>query len=59
MRTFKYVAVGLSDDKRMGEDAAIECVRESDEVKLYSSITEIVNGSYGARRIGVVRNAKK
>jgi hypothetical protein len=54
MRNFTYVAVGVSSDNRMGDDAAIECVREGDEVKLYSSMTEVARNSYKARREGVV-----
>lgn len=34
-----YVAVGLSHNTKMGNDLIIECVREGDEVNVYSSLT--------------------
>ncbi|XP_017094126.2 putative ferric-chelate reductase 1 homolog [Drosophila bipectinata] len=34
-----YVAVGLSDDERMGDDLTTECVPENGRVNLYSSLT--------------------
>ncbi|XP_020280985.1 putative ferric-chelate reductase 1 homolog isoform X2 [Pseudomyrmex gracilis] len=33
----KYVAVGLSDDKNMGDDSVVECTKENDEIALHMS----------------------
>lgn len=33
----KYVAVGLSDDKNMGEDSVVECTNENGEIALHTS----------------------
>lgn len=35
----KYVAVGLSDDNKMGDDSVIECVREGSGARAYMSKT--------------------
>lgn len=35
----KYVAVGLSDDDKMGDDSVVECVREGVGAKIYMSRT--------------------
>ncbi|KAG5668133.1 hypothetical protein PVAND_016085 [Polypedilum vanderplanki] len=59
MRTFQYVALGLSTDKKMSDDFAVECVKEGNEIKIFSSITEIISGSYGARRTGVPQDKAK
>lgn len=34
-----YVAAGLSVDDKMGSDSVIECVRENDQVNMYTSYT--------------------
>ncbi|RLU19579.1 hypothetical protein DMN91_008136 [Ooceraea biroi] len=36
-RNAKYVAVGLSDDKNMGDDSVVECTNEGDEIALHMS----------------------
>ncbi|XP_011865785.1 PREDICTED: putative ferric-chelate reductase 1 homolog [Vollenhovia emeryi] len=36
-RDAKYVAVGLSDDKNMGEDSVVECTNENGEIALHTS----------------------
>ncbi|XP_043793259.1 putative ferric-chelate reductase 1 homolog isoform X1 [Apis laboriosa] len=36
-RDSKYVAVGLSDDSKMGDDSVVECVNEEGEIGLYMS----------------------
>ncbi|GAB1860968.1 Putative ferric-chelate reductase 1-like protein [Camponotus japonicus] len=33
----KYVAVGLSDDKNMGDDSVVECTNEDGEIALHTS----------------------
>lgn len=47
-----YVAVGLSDDARMGDDLTTECVPENGRVNMYSSYTS--NNPYAAIRGSVV-----
>lgn len=49
-----YVAVGLSNDARMGEDSAIECVPEQGTVNAYASWT--FAGPYGVSRQGIAQN---
>lgn len=34
-----YVALALSDDRQMGRDSVIECVREGTNVRAYASFT--------------------
>ncbi|KAK2589300.1 hypothetical protein KPH14_007851 [Odynerus spinipes] len=36
-RDGKYVAVGLSENNKMGDDSVVECTNEGGEVKLYTS----------------------
>ncbi|KAL0118629.1 hypothetical protein PUN28_009358 [Cardiocondyla obscurior] len=36
-RDAKYVAVGLSDDKNMGEDSVVECTNDNGEIALHTS----------------------
>lgn len=36
-----YVAVALSDDRVMGDDSVIECVRENNGVNMYTSYTRV------------------
>lgn len=33
----RYVAVGLSEDTKMGDDSVMECVRENGQIQAYSS----------------------
>lgn len=47
-----YVAMGLSDDAKMGEDLTTECVPENGRVNLYSSYTSA--NPYSAVRANVV-----
>jgi len=47
-----YVAVGLSDDAKMGDDLTTECVPENGRVNLYSSLTSA--SPYAAVRSSVV-----
>ncbi|XP_058054768.1 putative ferric-chelate reductase 1 homolog isoform X2 [Anopheles bellator] len=49
-----YVAVGLSDDAKMGDDSVIECVPEQGVVNAYASWT--ATGPYSATRTGVPQN---
>uniref|UniRef100_A0A2M4A6W7 Putative domon domain of stromal cell-derived receptor 2 n=1 Tax=Anopheles triannulatus TaxID=58253 RepID=A0A2M4A6W7_9DIPT len=49
-----YVAVGLSNDAKMGEDSVIECVPEQGTVNVYASWTTV--GPYGSTRLGVPQN---
>lgn len=46
--------MGLSLDKRMGDDSVLECVNENGELKVYSSWTEAKNRKYNAFREGIV-----
>lgn len=46
------MAVGLSDDERMGDDLTTECVPENGRVNLYSSLTSA--SPYAAVRSSVV-----
>ncbi|XP_034476128.1 putative ferric-chelate reductase 1 homolog isoform X2 [Drosophila innubila] len=52
-----YVAVGLSDDARMGDDLTTECVPENGRVNLYSSYTS--NNPYAAIRGSVSQNSAR
>lgn len=54
-KTAKYIAMGLSLDREMGDDSVMECVKEGDEIKVYSSWT-VVGASYAAEREGIVSN---
>ncbi|XP_049298973.1 putative ferric-chelate reductase 1 homolog isoform X2 [Anopheles funestus] len=49
-----YVALGLSDDAKMGDDSVIECVPEQGTVNTYASWTTV--GPYGSTRLGVPQN---
>ena len=53
--TAAYIAMALSVDKKMGDDSAIECVKENGIVKAYTSYTRAMPNNYGARRSEVVR----
>lgn len=50
----KYVAVGLSEDEKMGDDSVIECVREGNGAKAYMSRT-IPRPTLGVERLAKVR----
>ncbi|CAO1339323.1 unnamed protein product [Diamesa serratosioi] len=45
-----YVAIGLSEDNKMGKDSVIECVNEAGSIKAYSSWTEVALGKFDAVR---------
>lgn len=49
-----YVAVGLSNDAKMGDDSVIECVPEQGTVNAYTSWTFV--GPYGVSRKGIAQN---
>lgn len=49
-----YVAVGLSDDDKMGRDSVVECVSQSGSVKAFTSWTVAGAGKYDAPRTGIV-----
>ena len=49
-----FIAMGLSNDNRMGNDSVVECVKENGELKLYSSWTVVKNRRYSATREEVV-----
>uniref|UniRef100_A0A182Q8D5 DOMON domain-containing protein n=1 Tax=Anopheles farauti TaxID=69004 RepID=A0A182Q8D5_9DIPT len=49
-----YVAFGLSNDAKMGDDSVIECVPEQGTVNAYASWTTV--GPYGSTRFGVPQN---
>ncbi|XP_017078932.1 putative ferric-chelate reductase 1 homolog isoform X2 [Drosophila eugracilis] len=52
-----YVAVGLSDDAKMGDDLTTECVPENGRVNLYSSLTSA--SPYAAVRSSVSQNSAR
>ncbi|XP_016968221.1 putative ferric-chelate reductase 1 homolog isoform X2 [Drosophila biarmipes] len=52
-----YVAVGLSDDAKMGDDLTTECVPENGRVSLYSSLTSA--SPYSAVRSSVSQNSAR
>ncbi|XP_017120314.1 putative ferric-chelate reductase 1 homolog isoform X1 [Drosophila elegans] len=52
-----YVAVGLSDDAKMGDDLTTECVPENGRVNLYSSLTSA--SPYAAVRSKVNQNSAR
>lgn len=54
-----YVALGLSDDDKMGRDSVVECISESGSVKAYMSWTVVANGKFDAPRTGIVSETKK
>jgi hypothetical protein len=49
-----YVAVGLSEDDKMGRDSVVECVSQAGSVKAYTSWTVVANGKFDAPRTGIV-----
>ncbi|CRK94859.1 CLUMA_CG008351, isoform A [Clunio marinus] len=46
-----YVAFALSHDNRMGRDSVIECVRENDVVRAYTSFTIVEPSLFASQRI--------
>lgn len=46
----KYVAAGLSMDKNMGDDSAMECVQNNGRINLYSSWTYPKDEPYVSRK---------
>lgn len=52
------MAIGLSDDNKMGKDSVIECVNEAGSIKAYASWTEVALGKFDAPR-NVVRILKR
>ncbi|CAG9811306.1 unnamed protein product [Chironomus riparius] len=48
-----YIATALSFDRKMGDDSAMECVKEGSDVKVYSSYTIRQSGTYDAIRYGI------
>lgn len=51
-----YIATGLSFDRKMGDDSVMECVKEGNEVKIYSSYTIRESGTFDAIRYGIPQN---
>ncbi|XP_062543328.1 putative ferric-chelate reductase 1 homolog isoform X2 [Armigeres subalbatus] len=49
-----YIAVGLSNDAKMGDDSVVECVPEQGTVNAYASWTSA--GPYGVSRQGIAQN---
>lgn len=49
-----YIAVGLSNDAKMGDDSVIECVPEQGTINAYASWT--FSGPYGVTRQGIAQN---
>lgn len=47
-----YIALGLSDDDRMGGDSVIECVPENDKINAYTSYTTAPT-PFSSRRDGI------
>lgn len=54
----RYVAVGLSEDTKMGDDSVVECVRENGRIQPYASWTT-PRPNLGNTRRGVVSFAVK
>lgn len=48
-----YIATALSFDRRMGDDSAMECVKDGSDVKIYSSYTIRESGTFDAIRYGI------
>lgn len=53
-RNAGYVALGLSDDDKMGRDSVVECLSESGSIKAYTSMTVVGNGKFDSPRTGIV-----
>lgn len=49
-----YVAIALSNDRKMGEDSVMECVQENGVINAYTSFTSIT--PYASNRTGVNQN---
>uniref|UniRef100_A0A1A9WDX6 Ferric-chelate reductase 1 homolog n=1 Tax=Glossina brevipalpis TaxID=37001 RepID=A0A1A9WDX6_9MUSC len=55
-----YVAFGLSEDTKMGEDLVTECIPQNGRISMYSSYTSAPpNGNYGSSRNGVPQNTAR
>ncbi|XP_073846110.1 putative ferric-chelate reductase 1 homolog isoform X2 [Musca autumnalis] len=54
-----YVALGLSEDDKMGDDLVIECVPQNGKVSMYSSLTSAPPKGYGVSRQGVPQNTAR
>lgn len=48
------MALGLSEDNKMGDDLVIECIPENGKVVMHSSLTSAPPNGYGVTRVGVV-----
>ncbi|XP_055385328.1 putative ferric-chelate reductase 1 homolog isoform X2 [Condylostylus longicornis] len=58
LQNARYVAVGISEDSKMGDDLALECVQEGNKVNLYTSwLTGSPN--YGASRLLAPQNTAR
>lgn len=53
-----YLALGISDDNKMGDDLVTECIVQNGEVAQYTSLTS-GEPNYGTTRIGVPQNTAK
>lgn len=53
-RNAGYVALGLSDDDKMGRDSVVECLVEAGTVRAYSSMTLVAGGKFDSPRTGIV-----
>lgn len=54
-----YVALGLSDDEKMGKDSVVECLSEAGTIKAYTSWTVVADGKFDAPRTGIPQNSIK
>ncbi|XP_059224933.1 putative ferric-chelate reductase 1 homolog isoform X2 [Stomoxys calcitrans] len=55
-----YVALGLSDDNKMGNDLTLECVPQNGKVSMFSSLTSAPPaGQYGANRAVVPQSSAR
>jgi len=54
-----YIALGISDDEKMGKDAVVECVNEAGSVRAYTSATVVGSGKFDAPRTGISQNSIK
>ncbi|KAM7341744.1 putative ferric-chelate reductase 1 homolog isoform 2-T2 [Cochliomyia hominivorax] len=54
-----YVALGLSDDRKMGDDLVIECIPQNGQILMYSSLTSGKAAGYGVSRLGVPQNTAR
>ncbi|XP_075165907.1 putative ferric-chelate reductase 1 homolog isoform X2 [Haematobia irritans] len=54
-----YIALGLSEDNKMGNDLTIECVPQNGKVSMFSSLTSAPPKNYGANRADVSQNSAR